>query len=301
MAGDDVGTTLEDSPLTLAAADLLTNDTDPDGDTLTITAVTDPPNGSASIDVSGDVVYIPDPDFSGVDTFTYQVCDPTGACDTATITVTVDPDNDPPVAIDDTATTVEDTPVNVTVLANDSDPEGDLLTVTQIVTAPTNGSAVINPDGTITYTPNPNFTGVDGFQYEISDGNGGTATAFVSFILVTPVNDDPVANDDPATTDEDTPVTVPVLGNDTDLDGDALTVQSVTQPANGTTVINPDNTITYTPDPDYFGNRHVRPTRSPTGTAAPTPPPSPSTSPRSTTTPMPVDDAATRRPRTPPW
>ena len=169
------------------------------------------------------------------------------------MTVTVTPVNDPPVAIDDTATTVEDTPVDVVVLANDSDPEGDTLTVTRIVTNPTNGTATINVDNTITYTPNPNFSGVDGFQYEISDGNGGTDTAWVSFILVTPINDDPVANDDTATTDEDTPIAVTVLGNDTDPDGDTLTIQSITQPANGTTTINPDGHHHLHPHPNYSG------------------------------------------------
>jgi LPXTG-motif cell wall-anchored protein len=249
-AADDTATTPEDTPVDIT---VLGNDSDPDGDPLSVTAVSDPANGAAVINGDGTVTYTPDPDFNGVDTFTYTISDGNGGSDTATVTVTVTPVNDPPVAVDDTATTVEDTPVDVVVLANDSDPEGDPLTVTGIVTTPANGTAVINGDNTITYTPDPNFSGVDAFQYEISDGNGGTDTAWVSFILVTPINDDPVAVDDPATTPEDTPVTVPVLTNDTDLDGDTLTVQSVTQPANGTVVDNGDGTVTYTPDPDFSG------------------------------------------------
>ena len=257
IAIDDSVTTPEDTPIVIPAADLLANDTDPDGDPLTITSVTDSANGTVVLDVSGNVVYTPDPDFSGTDTFTYQVCDPGLACDTATVTVTVTPVNDPPVAVDDTATTVEDTPVDVVVLANDSDPEGDPLTVTSIVTVPANGTAVINGDGTITYTPDPNFSGVDAFQYEISDGNGGTDTAWVSFILVTPINDDPVAVDDTDTTPEDTPVIVPVLGNDTDPDGDTLTIQSVTQPANGTVVDQRRRDRHLHPRPQLLGHRHL--------------------------------------------
>ncbi|MDH3262019.1 MAG: Ig-like domain-containing protein, partial [Acidimicrobiia bacterium] len=250
-AVDDFATTDEDTAVVIPAADLLVNDTDPDGDPLTIMSVTDSANGTVVL--SGDVVYTPDPGFNGIDTFTYQVCDPGGACDIATVTVTVNPQNDPPVANDDLATTDEEVPVTIDVLANDTDPEGDPLSVTQILTDPANGMAVVNGDNTITYTPNPNFTGTDSFQYEISDGNGGFATAWVSFILVNPVNDDPAAVNDTATLTQDSSVAVPVLINDTDLDGDALDVQSVTQPANGTTVINGNNTITYTPAPGFTG------------------------------------------------
>ena len=134
---------------------------DPDGDPITITSVTDSANGTVVLGAGGDVTYTPDPGFNGIDTFTYQVCDPGNACDTATVSVTVNSINDPPVAVDDTATTFEDTPVDVLVLVNDSDPDGDSLTVTQILTDPTNGAAVVDGDNTITYTPNPNFSGAD--------------------------------------------------------------------------------------------------------------------------------------------
>ena len=123
------------------------------------------------------------------------------------------------------------------------------LTVTA-ATSP-NGTVVINPDGTITFTPAPNFNGPTTITYTISDGNGGTATATVN-VTVNAVNDAPVANPSNATTNEDTPVIVPVLANDTDVDGDPLTVTAATAP-NGTIAINPDGTVTYTPNANFNG------------------------------------------------
>ena len=131
-------------------------------------------------------------------------------------------------AVNDAATTAEDTPVSIAVLANDTDLDGDTLTVTSVGT-PAHGSAVANADGTITYTPAANYTGADSFSYTIGDGQGGSATATVS-VTVTAANDAPVAVNDAATTAEDTAVTIAVLANDTDVDGDTLTVTSVGTP-----------------------------------------------------------------------
>ena len=142
------------------------------------------------------------------------------------------PANDGPVAVDDAATTAEDTAVSIAVLPNDSDLDGDTLAVSAAMT-PAHGTATVNPDGTITYAPAANYHGADSFSYTIGDGNGGTATATVS-VTVTPTNDGPVAVDDAATTAEDTAVSIAVLPNDTDLDGDALTVSAATTPAHGT-------------------------------------------------------------------
>ncbi len=159
--------------------------------------------------------------------------------------------NTNPSAADDAATTPEDAAVGISPLTNDTDADGDTLTI-HSVTQPANGTVVDNGDGTITYTPDPNYSGTDNFTYTISDGNGGTATATVT-VNVTPVNDAPVAIDDAAFTGPGTPVVIPVLGNDTDADGDPLTVASATAPTNGTVTINPDGTITYTPNTGYSG------------------------------------------------
>ncbi|WP_288940491.1 Hint domain-containing protein [uncultured Roseovarius sp.] len=161
------------------------------------------------------------------------------------------PENLGPDAKDDAASVNEDNSVTIPVLANDTDPETDALTVTGASDG-ANGTTVVNPDGTITYTPDPDFNGTDSFTYTVSDGNGGTDTATVN-VTINAVNDEPLAQDDTATTDFESDVTIPVLGNDTDVDGDTLSVTDVTDPANGSAVINADGTITYTPDAGFSG------------------------------------------------
>ncbi len=245
-ATNDSATTAEDTPI--PAINVLGNDTDPDGDPLTVTAAS-APNGTVTINPDGTLNYVPNANFNGTDTITYTISDGDGGTSTAAVTVTVTPVNDVPVAVDDIATTNEDQPVTIGVLGNDSDVDGDPLTVTA-ATSP-NGTVVINPDGTITFTPALNFNGPTTITYTISDGNGGTATATVN-LTVNAVNDAPVANPSNASTAEDTPVVVPVLANDTDVDGDPLTVTAATAP-NGTIVINPDGTVTYTPNANFNG------------------------------------------------
>jgi hypothetical protein len=138
------------------------------------------------------------------------------------------------------------------VLDNDSDPDGDPLSIIA-VGAPANGTAAISAQNTIVYTPNPGYTGPDAFTYTISDGNGGEAAATVAIVVTAGPNNPPVAVDDDVATDEDTPVVIDVLANDSDPDGDALTVIEVTQPASGSVAIGGDNTITYTPAADFHG------------------------------------------------
>ena len=119
------------------------------------------------------------------------------------------------------ATTAEDVALNnIDVLGNDTDVDGDTLTVTGA--SALNGTVTVNGDGTLNYTPNLNFNGTDTISYDIADGNGGTATGTLT-INVTAVNDNPVANADSDTTAEDVVLNnIDVLGNDTDVDGDTL-------------------------------------------------------------------------------
>jgi VCBS repeat-containing protein len=162
--------------------------------------------------------------------------------------------NNPPDAVDDPDSTNEDTAVTVNVLANDSDPDGNPLSVAS-VTQPANGSAVNNGDGTVTYTPNADFNGADSFTYTISDGNGGTDTATVN-VTVNPVNDAPTAADDAYTTPKNTMLVVGapgVLQNDADVDGDTLTAVLVSDASNGTLSLNADGGFTYTPDNNVTG------------------------------------------------
>ncbi|MCL4264506.1 MAG: tandem-95 repeat protein [Anaerolineae bacterium] len=248
LAVHDAATTTEDTAVTI---DVLANDSDPDGDSLTVTAVTSPTNGALTILPDGRITYTPAAHFHGSDSFTYTISDGSAQA-TASVTITVNEVNDPPLAADDAILTAEETAVTIDVLANDSDPDGDPLTVSS-VTAPTHGTAVINGDHTVTYTPAAGFNGVDSFSYTISDGRGGSDTAVVT-ITVSAENDNPVAVDDAVTTDEDTAVTIDVLANDDDEDGDPLTISSLTQPTQGTAVLDPDDTITYTPHAHSHGS-----------------------------------------------
>ncbi|MEQ9285952.1 MAG: Ig-like domain-containing protein, partial [Cyclobacteriaceae bacterium] len=258
VAVDDEVTGLEDEPI---AGSVLDNDTDPEGDDLTVntTPVTPPSNGTLVINPDGTFTYTPDDMFNGTDSFVYEVCDngSPSACDRATVVITVDPVNDPPVAMDDEVSGEEDTPISGSVLDNDTDPEGDDLTVnTTPVTPPSNGTLVINPDGTFTYTPDDMFNGTDSFVYEVcDDGSPSVCDQATVTITVGPVNDPPMAMDDEVTGEEDTPVSGNVLDNDTDPEGDELTVNTtpVTPPSNGTLVLNPDGTFTYTPDDMFNG------------------------------------------------
>src|SRR6185312_213464 len=130
------------------------------------------------------------------------------------------------------------------------DIDGDALTVTSVTSK--TGSVTTNADGTITYTPAPDFNGAGTIDYTISDGKGGTDTAAVT-VTVSAISDPPVATDDSVTTPEDTAVTGAVLSNDTDVDGDSLTAALVSGPKNGTLAFNTDGTFTYTPDADFNG------------------------------------------------
>ena len=166
---------------------MLANDSDPDGDPLTVTAtpISGPSNGSLVLNGNGSYVYTPNPGFVGNDSFVYEVSDGKGGSDTATVRITVQKTNRPPVANPDSATTAQDTTLNgPSLLANDSDPDGDLLTInTTPVTGPGNGSLVINANGTYVYRPTGGFVGTDRFTYAVSDGNGGSSTATVTIAI----------------------------------------------------------------------------------------------------------------------
>ena len=253
VAGDDSGTTPQGVGVNVP---VLGNDTDADGGTLTVVSVTQPANGTVSCTAAGVCTYLPDAGFTGTDTFTYTVADGQGGSDTATVTITVvatPPANSPPLGVDDAATTPAGTPVTVPVLGNDTDPDGDDLTVVA-VTQPANGTATCTATG-CTYTPDPGFTGTDTFTYTVSDGNGGTdvVTVTVTVTAAPAGNRPPVTQPDTGSTPAGTPLTLPVLGNDSDPDADPLEVVSWTQPENGTVTCTPGGQCTYTPDPGFTG------------------------------------------------
>ncbi len=351
----DTATTTQDTAVTI---NVLANDSDPDGDAISITKVTTPGNGTATIS-DGKITYTPKSGYYGTDSFTYTISDDKDGTDSATVTVTVnrssssaaafkvvsdwssgftgqitvtntsssavtswkvefdfpytissiwnasivshsgnhyvienaswngslaagakatfgfsaspgnvssDPTNyvflpngtgggstnNSPVAKNDTVETDQDMAVTIDVLANDSDADGDTITIANVV-SPANGTAVITGNK-IVYTPAAGFNGSDSFSYNISDGNGGTATATVT-VTVNPagVNSDPVAVNDTVTTNQDTAVTVDVLANDTDPDGDTVLLLSVGNPSHGTAAIS-GGKVVYTPASGYTGS-----------------------------------------------
>jgi VCBS repeat-containing protein len=268
VANDDSATVTEDDPAT--AVNVLANDTDAEGDPITISSASDPAHGTVvltggSPGAHTGLTYQPDPNYCNnppsppADTFTYEV----NGGDTATVFVTVTCSGDDPVASDDTATVGEDSgATNLNVTANDTDADGDQIEITN-VSDPVNGSTSIvdgNPDQ-VSYTPDSNYCnnppGVspDTFTYTVSGGD----TATVS-VTVDCVDDSVTANDDTATVGEDGPATaIPVLSNDTDAEGDPITISSASDPAHGTVVLTGGSPgahtgLTYQPDPNYCNN-----------------------------------------------
>ena len=250
-ANDDTLTVVEDSGATVV--DVLANDSDVDGDPFRVSSVTQPAVGTGTVTLDAGVVrFTPAADFAGTTSFTYTMTD-TVLEATGTVTVTVTNVNDDPVAVADTPTVVEDNgEVVIDVLANDTDADGDTLTVTDLgILDPASGTVRLD-NGVVLFTPADDFVGDATFSYSIIDGNGGTATGSVT-VTVRNSNDAPVVQDDTLTVDEDSPSTVvDVLANDSDIDGDTLTVTAVTQPARGTVVLD-NGVVRFTPAPNDNG------------------------------------------------
>jgi gliding motility-associated-like protein len=147
---------------------VLGNDSDPNGDPLTVSNAS---AGHGSVDINGDgtLTYTPAIGFCGTDTITYTICDPGPLCDQAIVVVTVNcpPVNDPPIAVDDSTGTDPNTLVVIDILGNDGDPNGDPLSVSEANAA--NGNVTINNDGSLSYTPNEDFCGVDTITYTVCD------------------------------------------------------------------------------------------------------------------------------------
>ena len=197
VAVADAYETNEDVALIIAAPGVLENDSDPNGDAITAILVSEPEHGTLALAANGGFVYSPNADWNGTDTFTYKASDGTLESEDATVTITVNPVNDAPVAVDDAYTVAEDTLLSIAapgVLANDSDIDGDVLNAT-VRTNPSHGALTLNGDGSFTYMPNADWHGTDSFTYNLvthpAPTSGWTDWATVT-ITVTPVNDAPV-------------------------------------------------------------------------------------------------------------
>jgi hypothetical protein len=209
-----------------------------------------PAHGTASVNDNRTITYVPPPDFSGSDGFSYVVSVGERSV-SARVDVAVTPVNDPPRAGNDKRTVDEDHTVVLDLLMNDGDVDGDSLTIIKR-DDPAHGR-LEEKDGRLTYEPLPDFNGEDAFSYRVSDGKGDSAAAKVQ-ITVRPVNDDPVAGDmDVVTTTMDTPTLIDVLTGAKDVDDDPLTVMEATA-NHGKVDINPNGSLSYTPDPQFIGD-----------------------------------------------
>ncbi|WP_171060576.1 Ig-like domain-containing protein [Poseidonocella sp. HB161398] len=251
--------TQEDTPLSFAAAELLENDSDPDGGTPVFLGLARQPyHGSAAYDpATGLVTYAPDPDFSGTDSFTAFIGDGQGGSSRSRIDVEVAPVNDAPVATDDAGgSVVAGRAIVIDLIGNDRDADGDALAIAA-VTGAALGTVTDNGDGTVTYAAGAE-AGPDSFGYTVADGKGGTATATVSLSVLADPNTPPVARDDAYALDEDTLLAIAlasgVLANDSDADGDGLRARLAAAPLHGTLTLNGDGSFSYAPDADFHGS-----------------------------------------------
>jgi len=265
VAVADVLTVEEDA--TVSSKDVIANDTDVDGDTLSLTAVSSTAGtGTVAINADGlSVDYTPAADFNGTEIITYTVSDDgTGTLTdaTGTLTVTVTAVNDAPVAVADVLTVVKDATVtSKDVIANDTDVDGDTLSLTAVSTAGT-GTVAINADGvSVDYTPAADFSGTEIITYTVSDDGTGTLTDATGALTVTvnAANNAPVAVADVLTVEEDATVTSKdVIANDSDVDGDTLSLTAVSTAGTGTVAINADGlSVDYTPAADFNGTEVI--------------------------------------------
>ena len=248
-AVDDEFLILEDSPGN--TIDVLSNDPNPGGGARSISIDTTPAHGTLTLDAMQNITYVPDSGYVGRDAFTYSISDGINPRSSATVSIEIQQVNDPPVAAPDAATGTEDSEIVIDALANDTDEEGAELAVDS-VSKPANGKVRVRKDGSIAYAPNPDFTGVDAFDYVVSDGQGGTATATVT-VTVNPINDAPRAKDDGVPTEVGAGVVIDALANDHDPDGPQAILTIRTMPSHGSAAVTAYNTISYTPEPKYEG------------------------------------------------
>lgn len=284
IAVDDRYSLGEDAVLrVLASSDnhLLSNDSDIEGDTLTVNttpvvnvntnnftvntkALSDVTNGSLTLNSDGSFTYIPNLNFNGIDSFTYQITDGNGGTAQASVTLAVAALNDvPEIIVNKIFTILED--ANLIKLVGDidnllsgaSDADGDSLSInTTPVSNVNNGSLTLSANGAFSYIPSLNFNGTDSFTYEVVDGNGGKAQGNVT-LTVSAVNDLPIAVSDAFSINEDIVLSIlatdanNLLNNDSDADGDTLTVSLVSGTSNGTLSLNSDGAFNYTPNLNF--------------------------------------------------
>ncbi len=246
----------EDTELT---GNVLANDSDPDGGTLSVVSYTSPTHGAMVVTAAGALTFTPPANYFGHQVTSYSVSDGQGGLSLGYIDLTVTPVNDAPAAHADSADGTEDTDLHVSasaLLGNDMDVDGDTLSVTGVSGA--SGGAVSLVAGSVTFSPDQNLCGAAGFTYAISDGHGEAASASVA-LTVACVNDAPVAHTDTATLAQNSsPTTIAVTANDVDVEGDALTVTDVSVSATaGSVSIASPSSVRFTPADLFEGDATV--------------------------------------------
>ncbi|HHG3226641.1 TPA: tandem-95 repeat protein [Vibrio parahaemolyticus] len=210
-------------------------------------------NSNVLVSIENGIATIsPTADWNGSETLTFTATDPSGESVSQPVNFTVAPVAD---IVADKATVVEDTPTIIKVLGNDTFEGADKVVSLDAENSPKNGTVIVNNDGTVTYTPDDNYVGEDTFTYIVT--SGGVSESTTVSVDVTPVNDAPVAKDDTAITDEDTPVTIDVLPNDTDIDGDKLSIQSASVPETQGKVEIVDGKLVFTPAENFNGHAEI--------------------------------------------
>ncbi|CCI03457.1 Calx-beta domain-containing protein [Microcystis aeruginosa] len=247
----------EDNTLTINAPGVKGNDTDAENDSLTVKLVSSVTKGILTLNPDGSFNYTPEANFFGTDSFTYQVNDGLADSNITTVTLTVKPINDAPVANPDSYNLDEDNTLTINapgVKGNDTDGENDSLTV-NLVSTVTKGILTLNPDGSFNYTPNTGFVGTDSFTYKVNDSLADSNITTVT-LTVNPINDAPIANPDSYNTLRNTTLNIPaagVLNNDTDAENEPLTAVIETNPSKGNLTLNLDGSFSYTPNTDFVG------------------------------------------------
>ncbi len=268
VGGDDAFTVTQDTALVVVAPGVLANDSDADGDPLKASVNLGglPQHGAITLEPDGGFTYTPEPGFVGLDGFTYAPFDPFGSGNLTQVDITVSPAaaNTTPVANDDAYATAQDTPLIVDapgVLANDTDADGQTLVVSGIGVIQ-HGTVTPGADGSFDFVPDPGFVGTASFQYIASDGvlggESNLATVTIAVGDAAADNTPPVAADDAYAVAQNVQLTVPtksgLLANDSDADGDQLTIEDVADPQNGTVSFSADGSFIYTPDSGFIGS-----------------------------------------------
>jgi VCBS repeat-containing protein len=259
FASNDSYSVTEDNPLTIPAHGLLLNDTDVDGNDLTAVLSSQPANGRLTLNANGSLLYWPNANYNGTDSFTYRATDGVDTSNLATVNISVTPVNDPPVANGENYSMFRNTTLEIGspgLLANDSDVDSPTLSASLHLGPNAPGTVTLNADGSFRFTPPKDFRGFESFSYRVSDGVIHS-TAMVT-VNVGVCGAPPYASDDTYTIAEDSPLSVSapgILVNDSDC-GERLTNPSVITPpppSKGTLTLNTDGSFVFLPAPNFHG------------------------------------------------